>query len=125
LAKIKHWYNGYRFEEDAVGVYNPFSLLSLFTTQKFKNYWFTTATPTFLLDLLQKKQYELKNLTETKVGEAAFDASNPHDMDIQSLFVQTGYLTIKSYSEPRYQLGFPNYEVKSLFMIQWLRVMHT
>lgn len=29
LAKIKHWYNGYSFEEDAVSVYNPYSLLSL------------------------------------------------------------------------------------------------
>jgi hypothetical protein len=62
LAKIKHWYNGYTFEENAPGVYNPFSLLNLFKTQKFNNYWFTTATPTFLLDLLQSRQYDLKNL---------------------------------------------------------------
>jgi hypothetical protein len=115
LAKIKHWYNGYQFHHSAVGVYNPFSLLSLFDTQEFKNYWFTTATPTFLLDLLQKKRYDLKNLTEVKVGEAAFEASDPQEMDIQSLFVQTGYLTIKSYDEPRYQLDFPNYEVKKSF----------
>ncbi|MCJ8271539.1 MAG: ATP-binding protein, partial [Psychrosphaera sp.] len=115
LAKIKYWYNGYQFEEDAPGVYNPFSLLSLFRTAKFNNYWFTTATPTFLLDLLQNKQYDLKNLTAVKVGVAAFDASNPHDMDILSLFVQTGYLTIKSYRAPQYQLGFPNYEVKKSF----------
>lgn len=115
LAKIKHWYNGYYFEEDAVSVYNPYSLLSLFSKQKFKNYWFSTGTPTFLLDLLQNKEYDLKNLTEFEVGEAAFEASEPEEMSVQSVFVQTGYLTIKEYNDPLYKLDFPNYEVKKSF----------
>jgi ATP-dependent exoDNAse (exonuclease V) beta subunit len=114
-TKIKHWYNGYRFVHNAVGVYNPYSLLSLFQRQEFNNYWFTTATPSFLLDLLQKKRYDLKNLTKLKVGSAAFEASDPPEMEIQSLFVQTGYLTIKAYHDPLYQLDFPNYEVKKSF----------
>ena len=38
LDKIKHWYNGYRFHRLAIGVYNPFSLLSLFLNQEFLNY---------------------------------------------------------------------------------------
>lgn len=115
LAKIKHWYNGYYFEEDAKSVYNPYSLLSLFSKQKFRNYWFTTATPTFLLRLLKSKQYDLKNLTEFEVGEGAFAAGEPEDMGVQSIFLQTGYLTIKSYHEPLYTLDFPNYEVKKSF----------
>ena len=37
LAEIKHWYNGYRFHHKGISVYNPFSLLSLFRYQEFKN----------------------------------------------------------------------------------------
>lgn len=115
LTKIKNWYNGYYFEENAPSVYNPYSLLSLFSKQKFSNYWFTTATPTFLLELLKTKQYDLKDLTEFEVGDGAFAASEPENLGVQSVFLQTGYLTIKSYKEPLYSLNFPNYEVKKSF----------
>ena len=115
LAQIKQWYNGYLFEENVESVYNPYSLLNLFKSKKFKNYWFETATPTFLLDLLQNKQYDLQDLTETKVGDRAFSACEPEDMGIQSIFLQTGYLTIKSFDNGLYQLDFPNYEVKRSF----------
>jgi hypothetical protein len=54
LAKIKHWYNGYQFHHRASSVYNPYSLLCLFQKREFRNYWYTTTTPTFLLNLLQK-----------------------------------------------------------------------
>lgn len=115
LDKIKHWYNGYRFHHLATSVYNPFSLLSLFLDMEFLNYWYTTGTPTFLLDLLQAKQYELRELTERKVGAGAFEIADPQNIDIQSLFVQTGYLTIKAFHDPVYELDFPNFEVKKSF----------
>ena len=115
LAKIKHWYNGYQFHPRAMGVYNPFSLLSLFEFEEFKNYWYSTATPTFLLDLLQRRQYDLSTMTQPEVSESAFTSTEPEDMDVLSLFVQTGYLTIKSYRNSRYTLDFPNYEVKRSF----------
>ena len=115
LAKIKHWYNGYYFEEEAKSVYNPYSLLSLFSKQKFSNYWFTTATPTFLLNLLKTKQYDLKNLTEFEVGEEAFATCEPENIGVQSVFLQTGYLTIKSFEDGFFTLDFPNFEVKKSF----------
>ncbi|MFT4927030.1 MAG: hypothetical protein ACI8WB_003130 [Phenylobacterium sp.] len=115
LEKIKYWYNGYCFEEDAPSVYNPYSLLSLFSKKKFKNYWFTTATPTFLLNLLQDKQYDLRDLSQFAIGESAFAACEPEEMDVLSLLVQTGYLSIKGYNDPLYVLDFPNYEVKRSF----------
>jgi hypothetical protein len=62
-----------------------------------------------------KKQYDLNNLAQFEIGESAFFASEPEDMDLLSLFVQTGYLTIKGYSDPLYMLDFPNYEVKKSF----------
>ena len=115
LDKIKHWYNGYHFHHRAASVYNPFSLLSLFLDQEFLNYWYTTGTPTFLLDLLQNQQYDLKDLTQCKMGESAFVETDPENINISSVFVQTGYLTIKSFDSPLYTLDFPNYEVKESF----------
>ena len=115
LAKIKHWYNGYKFHQQSSGVYNPYSLLRLFFELEFKNYWYTTATPAFLLDLLQQRQYDLSDLTEHEVAVEAFDATEPEHIDVQSVFLQTGYLTIKEYHAPFFQLGFPNYEVESSF----------
>ncbi|MCJ8273342.1 MAG: ATP-binding protein, partial [Psychrosphaera sp.] len=114
-GKIKHWYNGYCFHHLAIGVYNPFSLLSLFLNQEFLNYWYTTGTPSFLMKLLKSKDYDLKNLTQFRIGEAAFEASESDEMEIQSVLVQTGYLTIRKYDGTLYTLGFPNYEVNKSF----------
>ncbi len=48
-------YDGYRFSESEVQVYNPFSLLRAFRETKLNNYWFETGTPTFLIHLLRSK----------------------------------------------------------------------
>lgn len=115
LAKIKHWYNGYYFHHQIESVYNPYSLLSLFRKNEFQNYWFETGTPTFLLDLLQSKQYDLKDLIARQVGDNTFKACEPENMSVQSIFLQTGYLTIKSFNAGLFKLDFPNLEVKKSF----------
>ena len=115
LEKIKYWYNGYRFEEDAPSVYNPYSLLCLFTKHKFKNYWFATATPTFLIDLIKSEQFDLGDITDFEVDEEAFMVTEPEQMHPLPVMLQTGYLTIASYDDGWYLLDFPNYEVKYAF----------
>jgi Holliday junction resolvase-like predicted endonuclease len=61
---------------------------------------------------LQQQEFNLGELSEFAIGDNAFAASDPQDINILSVFVQTGYLTIKSYNDPLYTLDFPNYEVK-------------
>ena len=41
--KLKKTYDGYHFEADTVGIYNPYSLLNALSSKAFKNYWFETA----------------------------------------------------------------------------------
>ena len=115
IEQIKHWYNGYHFYPQAVGVYNPYSLLSLFVFEDFRNFWFSTATPTFLLDMIDEKQYDLSDLSNLSITQSAFDNTEPENLDVLSLFVQTGYLTITGAKGARFQLDFPNYEVKRSF----------
>ena len=114
-ADIKYWYNGYHFHQNGKGVYDPYSVLSLCRHKEFKNYWFETGTPTFLLQLLKAKNYDFKNFSQCEIGASAFAVSEPENINLPSLFFQTGCLTIAGYQKPLYQLDFPNYEVKTSF----------
>ena len=119
LQKTKTSYDGYHFCELAEGVFNPFSVLNLFDGYKFSNYWFQTGTPTFLVELLKKSEYDLRTLIDgveasaSSFTEYRIDANNPIP-----LIYQSGYLTIKDYSSRfgNYLLEFPNDEVRYGFI---------
>jgi len=116
FAKIKKWYNGYKFLGE--GVYNPFDIL-LFISNSFayRNYWFSTATPTFLLKLIEKNNYFLPNLENIIKDDKMLDSFDVDYIELETLMWQTGYLTIEkttiNYDDtPLYHLGIPNQEVK-------------
>jgi len=115
FSKIKHWYNGYKFLGE--GVYNPFDIL-LFISNEFayRNYWFSTATPTFLLKLIEKNNYFLPNLENVVKDEKMLDSFDVDYIELETLMWQTGYLTIvkaeESYEGIEYTLAIPNQEVK-------------
>ncbi|MBE6373579.1 MAG: AAA family ATPase [Lentisphaerae bacterium] len=118
--EIKAWYNGYRFEENAKTVYNPVSLAKFFETGgKFNNYWFSTGTPSFLLELIKKQRFDFEEVLNNPVSNFAFDAYEIDRINPLTLLLQTGYLTIdsavKRYGDTVYKLRFPNLEVKGSF----------
>ena len=120
LAEIKAWYDGYRFEEDAESVYNPVSLARFFEQGgKFKNYWFETGTPSFLMELVKKTRFNFDDVLSKPVSSMAFNAFEIDKIDPLTLLLQTGYLTIKSmvkkYNMSWYWLDFPNREVSFSF----------
>lgn len=119
LDKMQTLYDGYHFCEFAEGMFNPFSVLNVFDGYKFSNYWFQTGTPTFLVELLQKSDYDLRTLidgveaTASSFTEYRVNANNPIP-----LIYQSGYLTIKEYDSRfgNYLLEFPNDEVRYGFI---------
>ena len=119
LAKMEAMYDGYHFCEFSEGVFNPFSVLNVFDGRKFSNYWFQTGTPTFLVEMLRKSEYDLRTLLNgieapaSMFSEYRVEANNPIP-----LIYQSGYLTIKGYNErfQNYLLEFPNDEVRYGFM---------
>ena len=116
-AKLKENYDGYHFSEDSVGMYNPFSLLNALRAKKFKDFWFETGTPTFLVETLKRNNYELENMTREEVTADLLGSLDSIDTNPLPLLYQSGYLTIKDYN-PRfdtYRLGFPNGEVERGF----------
>ncbi len=116
LSDIKYWYNGYSWDGEK-RVYNPFSLLSLFDKSQFKNYWFATGTPTFLVNLIQEKKYNIPEVENYEISESPFASYDIENIDIIILLFQTGYVTIKKRwhvegGESLYTLDYPNFEVK-------------
>ena len=131
LAKIKKWYDGFRFEENAETVYNPVSLAVFFEKGgKFGNYWFQTGTPAFLLELIVKSNFSYSEMFTEPVSESFFNAFEITRLKPMVLLFQSGYLTIRKCTEEKipytdqtirqYYLGFPNLEVERSFNEQLL-----
>lgn len=118
LKKLKHWYNGYCFVEDACKVYNPFSILLFFDEFKFKNYWFKSGTPTFLMKLIKEKDYDAEDLEVVELNASEIDSFDVETLPLFTTLFQTGYLTIVGYDEEteNYKLSFPNEEVRKSFL---------
>lgn len=117
-AKLKKNYDGYHFCPNSIGTYNPFSLLNTLDRKRFGDYWFETGTPTFLVELLKKTNYNLNNLTRERVtGDVINSIDSMEDNPIPVIY-QAGYLTIQGYDERfrKYLLGFPNQEVENGFI---------
>lgn len=113
-AQLKKKYDGYHFTANGIGVYNPFSLLNAFYNQKLSNYWFSTGTPSFLVELFRKQQFVLEDLENCMRTEDQLKDIDSYQRDAIPLFYQSGYLTLKSGEDEfgRIKLGFPNEEVE-------------
>ena len=119
LDKMTRQYDGYHFYPHCEGVFNPFSVLNACKAKILDNFWFQTGTPTYLVDLLKRSDYDLRLLIEgVEVMASAFfeyrmEVNNPLPMIYQS-----GYLTIQDYDKDvlLYTLGFPNDEVRYGFL---------
>ena len=115
---LKDDFDGYYFYPKAVGVYNPFSLLNTLGSRQFRDYWFETGTPTFLVTQLQKTGYQLQFMTEEELTEDTLNSIDIMDENPLPLLYQSGYLTIKDYDKEfkTYRLQFPNREVREGFV---------
>lgn len=118
IAKLKARYDGYHFEENTVGIYNPFSVLNTLSRLRYKDYWFETGTPTFLVDLLKMHNYRLPDMTKERVSDDVINSVDSLSTNPIPVIYQSGYLTIKGYDErfKKYLLGFPNREVEEGFL---------
>ncbi len=117
---LKEWYNGYRFANSNITVYNPFSLHNCLTKNFLNNYWFSSGTPNLLMKFIQKNSLIASDI-ETIDG-SFFSRSNLETFSVdvyyqkyKTLLLQTGYLTFLSAYNPDvhgYIIGYPNEEVR-------------
>ncbi len=114
IAKLKENYDGYHFSANSPDVFNPYSLLNCFSTKEFKAYWFTSGTPTYLINMMRKFKVVPNSLGKMYAKDSAFDAPTEEMTAITPLLYQSGYLTIKDYDKysQLYTLDLPNKEIK-------------
>lgn len=116
--ELKACYDGYHFVENSIGIYNPFSLLNTFLKMKFGSYWFETGTPSYLVELLKRHNYDLYRMAHEETNADILNSIDSESTNPIPVIYQSGYLTIKGY-DPRfgmYRLGFPNREVEEGFL---------
>lgn len=117
--RVKRWYNGYNWLGKE-RIYNPFSLLLFFAEERFRNYWFQTGTPTFLIKEMKKRRYY--NIERMRVSEHVLTSFDPNHLNPVSVLFQTGYLTIIDYDDNTgiYTLDYPNLEVRQSLQLYLL-----
>jgi len=116
MEKIKAWYNGYNYFADKV--YNPFDILLFISNNKeFKNYWWGTGNPGFLIDLLNTREYYIPQVENYEATDELLDSFDVDTIELEALLWQTGYLTIKEKMQERfgmkYTLEVPNMEIQT------------
>ncbi len=117
VAQLKFHYDGYHFSGNGADMFNPYSLLHTFRVNKFNSYWFSTGTPTFLIELLKEKNIDMLQMEDIWTSADRFDTPTKKITDPIPVLYQSGYLTIKDYIEmsDTYKLAFPNEEVRKGF----------
>ena len=119
LDKMRFWYNGYKFHHKGKRVYNPISTNKFIDEREFKNFWFETGTPTYLINYLRENplyRFEMEDMSEEQ-----FQSFEIEHIDTYGLLFQAGYLTIDSMNDfGLYTLKYPNYEVEKSMQSQLL-----
>ena len=111
-------YDGYHFTWPSPDIFNPFSLLNAFARNRIENYWFSSGTPTFLIEMLRKFNVVPSKIGCGSVQAKSFDAPTENLRNIIPLLYQSGYITIKGYNpvSRNYKLDIPNNEIKAGLM---------
>ncbi|WP_056928766.1 ATP-binding protein, partial [Candidatus Symbiothrix dinenymphae] len=129
IDEIRRWYDGYSWDGFNF-VYNPFSTLLLFAARVFKDHWFATGSPTFLVDLIKERGDVRLLLEPTQMTATESDAFDIQKINTKVLLFQTGYLTVKKIIQSQfnktlsYTLEVPNEEVR-LAMLTHIMASYT
>ena len=117
-AMLKAQYDGYHFSDAMTDVYNPFSLLNAFATNRISDYWFKSGTPTYLIRLLMHTDENMNEITGKYYSAEEFIDYKANVEQPLPMIYQSGYLTIKDFDLRRnvFLLDFPNNEVKKGFL---------
>jgi len=116
LDKLKEWYNGYNYFGDAV--YNPYDILLFISNEcEYKNYWWSTGNPRFLIEKLKTSSYNIPQMESIITTSETLDSFDIEYIDLVALLWQTGYLTFdKKIIEDDELLGYkmkiPNKEIQ-------------
>ena len=116
MEEVQRWYNGYNYFAEAI--YNPFDILQFIDNGcKFKNYWWETGNPGFLIEKLRLSNFYIPKLEDLIVGEETLNSFDVEKIDLIALLWQTGYLTfdkeVIGNNKINYKMKIPNIEIQN------------
>ena len=114
LEALREFYDGYHFAAQSPDIFNPYSLLNAMAKSKLDYYWFTSGTPTYLIEMLKKFQVMPSDIGRCEADKSEFDAPTEMMVSIMPLLYQSGYITIKGYDPETelFTLDIPNKEIR-------------
>ena len=114
LVALQEFYDGYHFAAQSPDIFNPYSLLNAMTAGCLDYYWFTSGTPTYLIEMLKKFQVMPSDIGRCEADKSDFDAPTEMMVSIMPLLYQSGYITIKGYDPETelFTLDIPNKEIR-------------
>ena len=115
---LRQRYDGYHFCPNASGMYNPFSVLLALQKREYGSFWFSTGTPTYLVQLMKEAELNPYALSGYEASASELDSMQISVVNPIAVLYQSGYLTIKGYDcrFKVYTLDYPNDEVKEGFV---------
>ena len=116
--ELKRRYDGYHFCANTPGMYNPFSVLLTLKNANYGSYWFSTGTPTYLVELMKEVDLNPSELSGYEAATSELESVQARVDNPIAVLYQSGYLTIKSCDKRfgTYRLDYPNEEVKEGFV---------
>ena len=110
---LKDYYDGYHFSRrNMTDIYNPFSLINALDTQDLSNFWVASGATSMLPKFVDNLEISLEQFDHCYIDGTTLEMSDVNEGGSELFLYQSGYLTIKDYSDGIYTLGFPNEEVK-------------
>ena len=114
MDKLREYYDGYHFAGKSPDVFNPFSLLNAMANGNLDYYWFSSGTPTYLVEMLRKFRVMPSEIGGGEADKSEFGAPTENMTTLTPLLYQSGYITIKAYDPETelYLLDIPNKEIR-------------
>ena len=113
VNKLTETYDGYHFTWPSPDIFNPFSVLNCMSDCTYNYYWFSSGTPTYLIEMMRKFDVAPSNVGRLRAQASAFDAPTERMTSLTPLLYQSGYLTIKAANKMGiYTLDIPNKEIR-------------
>lgn len=117
VQKLKDTYDGYHFSVNFTDIYCPWSLINAFSMGDIMNFWFSTGTPSMLINVMRHHNISIQQIEHYEGTMERFDAPTERISDPIPVLFQSGYLTMKDYNpiNRKFTLGFSNSEVREGF----------
>ena len=121
LIRMKDYYDGFCFNGET-SLYNPFSVMQCLKKGAFSNYWYTSGSPSFIVEYMKQhgikdpEQYSGINVEANFMNSQEIECADP-----ASFLYQAGYLTISAKEEQELTLDYPNREVRDSIASMYLK----